>query len=121
VDTLLKRHPEADVRVFAVWLPILPTDVSPPISFVLRRLPDRRVQQYWDPQHLITTQLRADARPPQPEQDCCMWRKKTLWDLVAVYPKTVTWADRIPAATLFNGPVVDVTGPLETAILSPGK
>jgi hypothetical protein len=101
--------------VFAVWQPMLPTDWSAPASSVLRRLSDGRVRQYWDPNHLLATQMKKDARAPQPEQDCCV-RSGILWDLAAVYPPSSIWSERMPAATVFNGPVVDVTAAIEDAI-----
>lgn len=98
---------------------MLPTDWAPPASSVLRRLSDGRVQQYWDPNHLLAAQMKKDAREPQPVQDCCI-RSGTLWDLAAVYPPGSIWSDRMPAATVFNGPVVDVTDAIEDA-LAPGR
>ena len=94
---------------------MLPTDWAAPASSVLRRLSDGRVQQYWDPNHLLATQMKKDARSPQPEQDCCT-RLGILWDLAAVYPAGAVWSDRMPTATLFNGPVVDVTDAIEAAL-----
>ena len=104
------------VRLFAVWEPILLTDGAPPINAVLARMPDARVQQYWDPNHLVAKQLAADARPPQPAQDCCL-DAGFLWDLIAVYPAGSRWDNRMPPATVFNGPVVDVTDALDAAIV----
>ena len=94
---------------------MLPTDWAAPASSVLRRLSDGRVHQYWDPNHLLATQMKKDARGPQPEQDCCI-RSGILWDLAAVYPPGPVWSDRMPTATLFNGPVVDVTDGIEDAL-----
>jgi hypothetical protein len=108
VESLLERNANGSVRVFAVWQPMLPTDWVAPASSVLRRLSDRRVQQYWDPNHLLATQMKKDARAPQPAQDCCI-RSGILWDLAAVYERGSTWSDRMPTATVVNGPVVDVT------------
>jgi hypothetical protein len=98
---------------------MLPTDWAAPASSALGRLSDRRVRQYWDPNHLLATQMKKDARAPQPEQDCCV-RSGILWDLVAVYPPGSIWSDRMPAATVFNGPVVDVTEAIEDAV-GPGR
>jgi hypothetical protein len=101
--------------VFVVWEPILPTDFSAPSTSVLRRAFDLRVRQYWDPNHLVAEQMRADARLPQPEQDCCT-RSGLLWDLVAVYPKGARWDSQMPPAVVFNGPVVDVKDAVEKAL-----
>jgi hypothetical protein len=98
--------------VFVVWEPILSTDWSPPSTFALNLIPDRRVQQYWDPDHIIAKNLAADRDRFQPKEDCCD-RSGILWDLVAVYPPNPVWIDRVPAAILFNGPIVDVKEDLE--------
>jgi hypothetical protein len=95
---------------------MLPTDWSAPASSVLRRLSDQRVQQYWDPNHVLATQLKNDALAPQPVQDCCV-RSGILWDLAALYPPDSTWSDRMPPAVVFNGPVVDVTSEIEAALV----
>ena len=115
LQTILARRPKADTRVFIVWEPILATDFGRPTSWVMGRAPDLRVQQYWDPNHLIAKQMAADARPPQPQPDCCD-RSGILWDLAAVYPKGAIWADRLPPATIFTGPVVDIPGAIERAL-----
>jgi len=111
----LKEHPDARVSVFAVWQPMLPTDWAAPTTFVLRRLSDARVRQYWDPNHVLAKQMEKDARPPQPTQECCV-RSGILWDLAAVYPKGASWTERMPPAIVFDGPVVDVTEPIAAAL-----
>jgi hypothetical protein len=112
---VLGQHPGQPVRVFTVWQPMLATDLAPPITAVLRRVSDRRAQQYWDPDHLVAKQLAADARPPQPEPDCCE-RNGVLWDLAAVYAKGARWDERMPPAILFNGSVVDAADAIATAV-----
>jgi hypothetical protein len=94
---------------------MLPTDWSAPSSSVLGRLSNDRVRQYWDPNHVLATQMKKDARAPQPEQDCCV-RSDILWDLAAVYPPGSVWSDQMPPAVVFNGPVVDVTDAIEEAL-----
>ena len=91
---------------------MLPTDISQPTTGTLGRLSDRRVRQYYDGDHLIAGRLKADARSPQPVQDCCL-RNGILWDLMATYEPGDKWTDKIPVAKFFNGPVVDVTDALE--------
>jgi len=120
VASILRRHRDAATRVFVVWEPILPTDWSPPSTFALNRITDRRAQQYWDPDHVVAKKLAADRRPPQPEEECCE-RSGVLWDLAAVYPKGAVWNDRMPVAVLFNGPVVEVKSDLESALAASPK
>jgi hypothetical protein len=103
------------MHVYAVWQPMLPTDWSAPSGSVLRRLSNERVRQYWDPNHVLATQMKKDARAPQPEQDCCV-RSDILWDLAAVYPPGAVWSEQMPPAVVFNGPVVDVTDAIEEAL-----
>lgn len=112
---MLKRRADAGVRVFVVWQPMLPSDWAAPADSTLRRLSDRRVQQFWDPDHLVARQMERDARPPQPSPDCCT-RSGILWDLAAFFPAGAEWTDRLPPATFFNGPVVDVAGEVEALL-----
>jgi hypothetical protein len=79
------------------------------------------VRQFWDPDHVVSAQLKKDARPPQPVlQDCCEHRGY-LWDMAAVYPAGSTWTDRLPPAMLFNGPVVDLGDSLREALTPPKR
>ena len=94
---------------------MVPTDWGAPTTAVLARLSDARVRQYWDPNHVLAKRMEADAREPQPVQECCV-RSGILWDLAAVYPAGAVWSDRMPAAALFNGPVVDVIDDMKAAI-----
>ena len=61
--------------------------------------------------------MEKDARAPQPVQDCCI-RSGILWDLAAVYPPGSIWAEHMPAAAVFNGPVVEVTEAIENVVAS---
>ena len=94
---------------------MLPTDWSAPSTIVLARLSDIRARQYWDKDHVLAHRMGQDARPPQPTQSCCV-RSKTLWDLAAVYPAGAKWDDRMPVATFFDGPVVDVLETFEPVV-----
>ena len=94
---------------------MLPTDWGAPTTAVLARLSDARVRQYWDKNHVLAKQMQADAREPQPVQECCV-KSGILWDLAAVYQAGAVWAERMPPAMLFNGPVVDVTDGIQAAI-----
>ena len=106
--------------MFSIWEPAQVVDVAPPSRWALSTLSDGRARQYWDPHHLVSDRLEADARPPQPEPECCRQRGM-LWDVAAVYPAGATWTDRLPTATVFNGPIVDVTAAIEAAVIAGTK
>ena len=94
---------------------MLPTDLAAPTTGTLGRLSDPRVRQFYDADHVMAKRMKADARAPQPEPDCCT-RSGTLWDLAAVYPPGAEWRDKLPIAIVFNGPVVNVIDSLAQAL-----
>ena len=61
INAILQRNPEKDVRVFAVWEPMLPTDWSRPNTHALARLSDPRVVQVWDSRHSIARLVEKGA------------------------------------------------------------
>ena len=87
------------------------------MSPVLARLSDARAQQFWDKRHELAQRLAADARDPQPKPDCCV-RDGFLWDMAAVYPAGAVWAETLPPAIFFDGPVAEVRPQLELALSS---
>ena len=98
-----------------MWEPILATDWQAPGTLVLARLKDAHAQQYWDSGHLLAMRLAADARDPQPRQECCL-RRTILWDLAALYPPGVEWKDALPPAVFFDGPIVRRRSALDAAL-----
>ena len=103
------------MMVFAVWEPILPTDWSAPRTGALDRLNDRRVQQFWDPNHLVAAVLKKAEAKGQLHPDCCE-RNGFLWDLTAAYAPGVRWSDGLPEPVLLNGTMVDATSGLESLV-----
>ena len=99
--------------VFAVWEPMLPTDWSAPSASALRRLNDRRVQQFWDPNHMVAAAIKSAASSGKLHPDCCE-RKGFFWDMTAAYAAGARWGDLLPEPVLLNGPVVDTTAELES-------
>lgn len=114
VNAVLKRHPDGNVRVFAIWEPILPTDWSKPTTVVLDRLSDVRAIQYWDKQHLVANLLQQSVSNKR--LGCCK-RSGTLWDIIAAYPPGARWTDSLPAPEFFAGPVVRGAPQWETTLL----
>jgi hypothetical protein len=82
----------------------------------LRRLRDRRVRQFWDPNHLIAAIIKKAELPGGPHPDCCE-RKGVLWDLTAAYAPGARWADALPQPVLLNGPMVDTVIDLDAIVV----
>ena len=103
---------------------MLPTDWSSPGTGVLERLPDRRVTQNWDKNHLFSKELRRkiqeDSGHPRPS--CCD-DHGDFWDMVALYSPEARWEGLLPRAVLLDGPVWRVTGlskALDDLLIAPG-
>ena len=106
-EDVLKQE-SGKLTVLVVWEPILPSDWSRPTRPVMARIPDSRVIQFWDRDHLIAEQLSRQLRTKQPT--CCR-HSGTLWDLVALYPKRTNWNESEPLYV--DGPVYKVESELE--------
>ena len=97
--------------MFVVWEPILPTDWSPPSAGVLARIPDARVEQFWDPDHRVGAVLSRSLAAGVP--GCCRSQGR-LWDDVAVFPPATRLGAAPPA--WISGPVVDSIAGLRTRL-----
>ena len=108
---MLKENHSDHLRVFVVWEPILPSDWFPPSRFVQHRIRDPRAIQFWDKNHLVSKQLRANLSEAQAAR--CS-HSKILWDVAAVFPKDAKWGS---APIFFDGPVVRVTPEAEKQLM----
>lgn len=122
MEELLKRNRDADLRVLVVWEPILPTDWGKPSTSVLGRIADSRAVQFWDRHHLVASELKQALCPQGAEADAaCVAanlhsRNGTLWDLAILFPKQVQWTQSLPPPSFVGGPVLRVTGEVETKL-----
>jgi len=107
--------------VLVVWEPILPSDWRPPGGAALKRLPDARVQQFWDPNHVVAGVLNEIVRqkPPQPEPDCCIG-KGFYWDEAILYSSGARW-NEVPGSVFWNGPVYHIVPNLEKSLAELAK
>jgi hypothetical protein len=105
---VLKQEKSDKLTILVVWEPILPSDWSKPTRPAMARIPDTRVTQFWDKNHLIAEQLSSQLRTKQPT--CCR-HSGTLWDLVALYPNGTNWDESEPLYV--DGPVYKVERELQ--------
>jgi hypothetical protein len=111
----LKDHADKSVLVFAVWEPMLPTDWSAPGTGVLNRLNDRRVRQFWDPDHVVAAVIKKAETSGQLHPDCCE-RNGFLWDLTAAYAPGARWSDHLPEPIFLNGTMLQNAASLESLV-----
>jgi hypothetical protein len=106
-EEVLKQE-SGKLTVLVVWEPILPSDWSRPTRPVMARIPDSRVIQFWDKDHLIAEQLSKQLRTKEPT--CCR-HSGTLWDLVALYSNGANWNESEPFYV--DGPVYKIESELQ--------
>ena len=102
--------------MLVVWEPILSSDWRAPGRAALSRVPDPRVRQFWDPEHLIAQEIarRASAHPIPPPPACC-FNNGFHWDETLVYDRGASWASA-PPPLLWSGPVYKSTAGLDAAM-----
>jgi hypothetical protein len=100
------------VTVLAVWEPIEATDPYPSAK-MLGNLRDPRVHQIWDPDHIMSAELRRAelAHPGSPAQASMRMDEAPdgiLYDTIAVFPAGSRWETTLPAPVHFDGGVAAV-------------
>lgn len=104
-ENLLKDVASANVRVFVVWEPVLPTDFGAPSTATLARVSDVRAAQYWDRERVLSHLMGEHDRP------------SVVWDYIAVYPPGSLWTTDSPPKPAYSGrPVVNVTSSTKAAL-----
>jgi hypothetical protein len=123
LETELEGVPGKKVRLLVVWMPVLATDLGPPSTGTMARIPDRRASQYWDPRHAISKRLLLAARA-HPEWLAADERVEVarpdfvVWDFVAIWKPGARWDAELPRPDYHGGPVVHVIDRFRDALLS---
>ena len=122
LQDLLQGSPDAGLRLFVVWEPVIWSDLTAPTSGVLARVLDRRAAQFWDPDRRVSEGLllnmpadpRAEPRDPVEAGD-------VVWDCVAIYPPGVRWEGGPPEPSYIDCPVVRVIDEVARRLSSSGS
>ena len=110
------------MRVFVVWEPILLTDLQPPSNRELARVSDRRAEQFWDKDRLVSKAIsplivgNSLRNNQQIRGQSYRIKGETLWDTVAIYRSNLQWGENGPFPAYSGGPVVDVASELRKAL-----
>lgn len=91
---------EGPVTLLAVWEPIFDKDPAPTRK-LLSNITDRRVHQLWDPQHIISDEMRASevAHPgslPQARTRTNNVDGGIMYDTVVIFPAGQRWGTTLP-------------------------
>ena len=119
LNDLLAEFPDAPLRVYVVWQPVLKTDLGPPLSSVLGLIPDPRAAQFWDPGRALSAEIvrNVNAEPGRFGFDEPLPADFVVWDVVAVFDGTAVWDDRsFPAPAYHGGPLAEVIGDTRLAL-----
>jgi len=103
---VLEKIHDPKLHVFAVWEPVLASDLRAPSTATLRRLKDTRAIQFWDHDRLLSHVMGEHAED----------RHSIVWDYVAVYERGKTWQDAPPSPTFSGRTVVSVIDKAEASL-----
>ena len=100
---VLRQYPDADLRVYVVWLPVMPLDARFDVADVMV---DERATHFWDNERLVSDALGdAYGTPGQ-----------LVWDAFFVFNPDATWADRPPQPLGRRSPVVEYMATLKSLL-----
>ena len=100
---ILEQFPNADLRVYVVWLPVLPLDNNR--VAVDETMDDARVTHFWDNERSVSDELAT-----------AYGNRGLLWDAVFVFGPTAKWESTPPAPDGTGAPVVDAIADIERTL-----
>jgi hypothetical protein len=92
VRSVLNQMPNAKVKVFIMWTPIMPNDSRRAAITSSAYIPDPRVEQYWDLWAFASKAFTATLPYKEPE---------FAWDMLVLYKPHLIWRNGPPEPTLF--------------------
>ncbi|MCO6438603.1 MAG: hypothetical protein J5J06_16040 [Phycisphaerae bacterium] len=111
VESAIDAHPDADISVIIIWIPMLPGDSEAAARRASGMFDDARVHQLWDANRRsgiaysrdVFPRWAADAAAALPPGDTlfeslksradAQSEKRPLWDVAMFYAKETEWGD----------------------------
>ncbi len=84
---MLEKIGNPDVRVYAVYLPILQTDREGSVPSAMKRLPDKRVSFFWDGKGELAQGYERVLQLPE---------NQPAWDMYLLFNRDGEWKDEPP-------------------------
>jgi hypothetical protein len=101
--------PNAKVKVFVIWEPIVFSDLTLPADSVLQRVTDARAAQYYDSDHLVSKALQAQMLAHGVTGREYLVKDKFVWDTIAVYAPGARWENGGSKPDFVGAPVAYVS------------
>jgi hypothetical protein len=99
---VMEKDPQKNIAVFIVWLKVLETDNEDAAVAAMKRIPDPRVQHYWDPQRVLNAQL----------LDAIMFDVNLrIYDIFLLYDGEARWEKRLPRPGYWMHEIQGAPGP----------
>ena len=94
MQAVLRPVPSAELRVYAVWVPVMGEDGEATARRAAERFTDPRLRHYWDPSGEIGRAFGRALRLPGAR---ALGEKSGFaYDVYLVYPATTRWLDTPP-------------------------
>ena len=90
---MLKRLSDKNVAVYAVWVPVLPSDGKFAVGRATKYLPDTRVSHFWDSDGVLVRDF-APVLGLEPDDKA--------WDVYLLYDKSAEWGDTPPKPSFWQ-------------------
>ena len=115
IGDILKEHPGANVRVLAVWEPVLSTDWGTPSPTLTAMIPDRRVRYFYDRERRLSAMLGGKDNVTRLAREFQLGfrMQDVIWDIALLYPPRAAWG---APADLAVAPVVKNRDRLDAAV-----
>lgn len=97
---ILDKYPNADLKIYAVWMPIIRGDSRLAVPRAVALLPDLRVSHYWDPNRFSGNFFKKNIVPDV--------NASVAWDIFFLYDKDAKW-DKIPDPLVDKGRTIIAT------------
>lgn len=91
-DEVLDAVDANDLRVYAIWEPILRSDNHESALKAPKLIPDARVTHYWIDGHDAGEMFQRPIH----------LKREPAWDVYLVYPPGVVWGDEVPVPEYFQ-------------------
>ncbi len=105
-----EQHPDLDVSVYVVWLPMFPRPMEWwALPRMVKEFAQWGIPQYWDDQRGVSLAVKARIVPELEDEG--------PWDMFILFGPEASWADAETHVLGWGEPVIDETEKLE-ALLS---